>query len=119
MELKRTIPVEIIPGVSQTRFYLDLLDPMRPDIGAVELHVAHHADGDLNEHAQWYNIYMQPTEPILQILRKELQISEDDWKVVDHMLGSFRWVIYKHTNPSEIRIDEEAMKKGEWTTTYF
>lgn len=119
MAIKRTIPVEIIPGVSKTRFYMDLLDVKEFGSSAVELHVAHHANGNLKDHAQWYNIYELPTEPILQILRKELKINQDDWKVVDHMLGSFRWVVYRHTDPSEITVDEEAMRSGEWATTYF
>ena len=119
MEIRRTIPVEIIPGVSQTRFFLDFLDPLYPGGGPAELHVAHHADGNLKEHAQWYNIYEKPSDAILEIVRNSLNINEDDWKILEHMLGSFRWVIYKHTDPSEIRVDEEAMRKGEWTTMYF
>ena len=119
MELKRSIPVEIIPGVSKTRFYLDPVDAQGRLGGPVDLHVAHHSDGDLKEHAQWYNIYESPTEPILEILRTSLNIDQDDWKIVEHMLGSFRWVVYTHSDPSEIRVDEEAMRKGEWTTMYF
>lgn len=119
MEIKRTIPVEIIPGVSKTRFYLDLVDPTGFPGGPFEIHVAHHADGDLKEHAQWYNIYESPDQHILEILRENLNINEDDWKIVEHLLGSFRWVLYTHTDPSEIQVDEVAMRKGEWTTMYF
>jgi hypothetical protein len=116
---RRTIPVEIIPGVSKTRFYLDLMDPLALGGTSFDIHVAHHANGDLNDHAQWYNIYERPDEHILKLLQEELHINNDDWKVVDHMLGSFRWVLFVHTDPSEIKVDEEAMRKGEWTTTYF
>ena len=118
MEPRRLIDVQIIPGVSVTRFALDMTDPMYPD-NSVELHVAHHADGDLKNDAQWYNIYEHPSEAQLQLVRRTLKIDEDDWKVVDHLLGSFRFVIYKHSSPSEIRIDEEIIRGGEWTTSYF
>ena len=118
MELRRTIPVEIIPGVSLTRLHLAVGDPMFPD-DTTEVHVAHHSTGDLNEDAQWYNIYEHPDQNMLNILRESLHIDEEDWKIVEHMLGSFRWVLYRHSSPSEIRVDEQAMRGQEWTTTYF
>jgi hypothetical protein len=97
---------------------MDLHDPMYPD-ASTELHVAHHANGNVKDDAQWYNIYEHPTEAQLELARKALNIDEDDWKVVEHLLGSFRHVIYKHTSPSEIRVDEEIIRGGEWTTQYF
>jgi hypothetical protein len=118
VEPRRLIDLEIIPNVSLTRFHLDVENSMLPD-SSTELHVAHHADGDLNEPAQWYNIYEHPTEEIIEVARKQLRINREDWRILEHMLGSFRWVIYKHSDPSEIRVDVSAMKDGEWTTTYF
>ena len=121
MEPRRLIDADIILGESLTRFHLAVNNPMFPD-NSTELHVAHHPDGDLKEPAQWYNIYEHPTQHQLKLIRKALNIEEDDWKIVEHMLGSFRWVIYQHPDPSkraEIRVDVAGMKAGEWTTTYF
>lgn len=118
MEPRRLIDIEIVPGVSLTRFHIDMENSMFPD-RSTELHVAHHADGDLKEPAQWYNVYEHPTQELLELARNQLQINEEDWKIVEHMLGSFQWVVYKHSDPSEIRVDVAAMKAGEWTTTYF
>jgi len=118
MERRRLIPAKIVPGVSLTRFFLDLTNPMFPD-SSTEIHVAHHDTGDLKEDAQWYNIYEHPDEHALALLREQLNINEDDWKILEHVLGSFRWAIYKHTDPSEIRVDVDAMKTGTWTTSYF
>jgi hypothetical protein len=118
MERKRLVDIKIIPGVSVTRFHLAMENSMLPD-QSVELHVAHHADGDINEPAQWYNFYEHPTIEQMELARTQLHINEEDWKILDHMLGSFRWVIYRHSDPSEIRVDVRAMKDGEWTTTYF
>lgn len=119
MEPRRLIPVEIIPDVSLTRFYLETGDNIKNPGGGAEIHIAHHANGDLNDHAQWYNFYVNPDEHILAVMRTQLNINEDDWKIVEHMLGSFHWVLYKHSTPSEIRLDEKAMKEQEWKTTYF
>ena len=116
--MKRLVDIEIIPGVSRTRFHVDMENPMLPD-SSTELHVAHHADGDLTKDAQWYNIYEHPTEHQLELARKQLKINREDWKILEHMLGSFRWVIYRHSDPSEIRVDEAAARGGEWTTAYF
>lgn len=118
MQPRRLIKAKIIPGVSLTRFHMELTDPMYPD-NTTELHVAHHDTGDLKEDAQWYNIYEHPSEAQLRLVRKEFNINQEDWKILEHMLGSFRWVLYRHSDPSEIRVDVAGMKAGEWTTTYF
>ena len=118
MRSTRLIDINIIEGVSLTRFHTDMENPMLPD-ESTELHIAHHADGDLKKAAQWYNIYEHPTEHQLMLAREQLGINQEDWKILEHMLGSFRWVIYRHSDPSEIRVDVQAMKDGEWTTTYF
>lgn len=115
---RRTIDVDIVPGVSQTRFHIDMANAMLPD-QTTELHIAHHADGDLTEPAQWYNIYEHPTEFQLELARKALCLNKEDWKILEHILGSFRWALVKHTDPTEIRVDEAAMRSGEWTTAYF
>jgi len=94
---------------------------MLPD-DTTELHVAHHTSGDLSEPADWYNIYEHPTEWQLELARIGLNIDKEDWTILEHMLGSFKWVLYKHTadpHRAEIRVDVSAMKRGEWTTTYF
>ena len=94
---------------------------MLPD-QTTEFHVAHHQDGDLTEDADWYGIYEHPTEWQYELARKALKIDEEDWKIVEHMLGSYRWVVYHHAklpHRAEIRVDVPAMKAGEWTTTYF
>jgi len=118
MEPRRLIDAKIVPGKSLTRFHLEVDDPAFPD-NSTELHVAHHDEGNLKDDAQWYNIYEHPTEAQLRLVRKALKINEEDWKILEHMLGSFRWVLYKHTDPSEIRVDVNGMKADEWTTTYF
>lgn len=118
-ESTRLVDVEIIPGVSLTRFHLEVDNPMLPD-NTTEIHIAHHADGDLNEPAQWYNLYEHPNDFQLELAQKALKINEEDWKILEHILGSFRWAIYKHSDPSEIRVDEAAMRGShEWTTAYF
>jgi hypothetical protein len=118
MQPRRLIDAKIVPGKSLTRFHLAVDNPAFPD-NTTELHVAHHDTGDLKEDAQWYNLYEHPTEAQLKLVREALKINEEDWKILEHMLGSFRWVLYRHTSPSEIRVDVDGMKKGEWTTTYF
>lgn len=118
MSPRRVIDAKIIPGVSLTRFHMELTDPIYPD-NTTELHVAHHDTGDLTEDAQWYNLYEHPTEAVLTLVRKALNINQEDWRILEHMLGSFRWVLYRHSDPSEIRVDVAGMKAGEWTTTYF
>lgn len=115
---RRLIDIDIVPGVSVTRFHTEMENPMLPD-ASTELHIAHHADGDIKEPAQWYNFYEHPTDHQIELARKELQINREDWKILEHMLGSFRWVIYRHSDPSEIKVDVAAMKDGEWATTYF
>jgi hypothetical protein len=115
---RRLIDIEIIPGVSVTRLHTEMENPMLPD-NSTELHVAHHADGDIKEPAQWYNFYEHPSEHQIELVRKTLKINREDWKILEHMLGSFRWVIYRHSDPSEIKVDVAAMKDGEWTTAYF
>jgi len=121
MEPRRLIDANIVPGESVTRFHLAVDNPMFPD-SSTELHVAHHDDGDLKEPAQWYNIYEHPSEEHLRLVREALNIDEEDWKIVEHMLGSFRWVIYRHPKPpqrAEICVDVAGIKANEWTTTYF
>lgn len=121
MEPRRVIPAQVVPGESITRFHITMNNPMLPD-DTTELHVAHHTHGDLSEPADWYNIYEHPTEWQLELARKALNIDEEDWKILEHMLGSFKWVLYQHAVPpqrAEIRVDVSAMKRGEWTTTYF
>ena len=120
MELKRRrlIDIEIIPNISRTRFHVEMENPMLPD-ESTELHVCHHADGDITQPAQWYNRYEHPTEHVLELARKQLHINREDWTILEHMLGSFRWVIYRHSDPSEIKVDVVAMKNEEWATTYF
>lgn len=121
MEPRRLIDAEIHPGESVTRFHLAVNDPMFPD-SSTELHIAHHADGDFSEPAQYYNIFVHPTEWQLDLARRELNIDEEDWKILEHILGSFRWAVFYHPKPSErsrICVDVPAMRAGEWTTTYF
>jgi hypothetical protein len=121
MSPRRSIPVDIIPGKSITRFHLAVENSMLPD-SSTELHISHYPDGDFNEPAQWYNIYEHPTEWDLNLAREALNIDEEDWMILEHMLGSFHWVMFTHPTPpqrSEIRVDVPAMKAGEWTTTYF
>ena len=67
-------------------------------------------------------MYPHPREEQLTLLQEELSIDDDDWKLIEHTLGSFYWVIYEHTEPparAPIRVDILAMKSGEWATTYF
>lgn len=121
MQSRRVIPAVIIPGESITRFHMEVDSPMLPD-STTELHVAHHTHGDLNEPADWYNIFEHPTEWKLELARKFLNIDEEDWKILEHIIGSFRWAIFHHQDMprrAEIRVDTPAMKAGEWTTTYF
>ena len=121
MQPRRLIPAEIIEGKSITRFHLDVENSMLPD-SSTELHVSHYPDGDLNADAQWYNIYPHPTEWDLDLLREALNIDEEDWKILEHVLGSYHWALFEHPKPpnrSKIRVDVSAMKAGEWTTTYF
>ena len=117
-ERRRLIDAEIVAGVSITRFHTEMENPMLPD-ASTELHVAHHADGDLKTPAQWYQIYGHPTEFELELAREALHINEEDWAILEHILGSFRWATLKHSDPTEIRVDEAAMRGDEWTTTYF
>ncbi len=121
MQTKRLIDPDIIPGESITRLHLEIENSMLPD-ASTELHIAHHPHGDLNEPAQYYNIYEHPREEQLRLAREALQIDDEDWTILEHILGSFKWVIFHHPIPdrrSEIRVDVAAMKAGEWTTTYF
>lgn len=119
-ERRRLIDVEIQPGKSQTRLHIAMDNPMLPD-QTTELHIAHHADGDLKEPAQWYNIYEHPTVHQLELARQALGMNEEDWKILEHILGSFRWAIVKHTDPTEIRVDEAAIRSDgdDWETAYF
>ena len=121
MQTRRLISPEIIPGESLTRFHLDMENSMLPTSNT-ELHVSHYPDGDVSEDAQWYDIYKHPTEWVLTLVRETLNIDEEDWKILEHLLGSYYWVTYKHPigpQRSEIRVDVPAMKAGEWSTTYF
>ena len=118
---RRLIDPEIHLGKSITRFHLEMENSCLPD-SSTELHIAHHPHGDLTEAAHYYNIYEHPREEQLRLAREALKIDEEDWSIVEHMLGSFKWVAYYHPRPghrSEIRVDIAAMKAGEWTTTYF
>lgn len=118
---RRIIKPEIIPGVSITRFHLAVENSMRPD-SSTEIHASHYPDGDLTERAQWYNFYEHPRDEQLELLRWGLEIDEEDWKILEHLLGSFFWAMYFHPKPphrAKITIDEKAMKDNEWATTYF
>lgn len=120
MEKTRHIQPEFIPGESVTRMFLSSEGPFPgPD---TEIHVSHYPDGNVEEPAQWYNVYVHPTEFDMTLMRETLQIDEEDWKIVEHLLGSFKWVRYDHAIPparSSIAVDTAAMKAGEWSTTYF
>jgi len=119
MEPKRITYPEILPGESITRFHLT---EAMGAFDAQEIHIAHHPDGDLKEDAQWYDIYVNPTQYELDLLQRTLGIDFRDWSILMCMLGSFRWALYQHPLPSErseIRLDDAALKAGEWTTTYF
>jgi hypothetical protein len=118
---RRLIGAQIIPGKSISRFHLAVENSMLPD-SATELHVSHYPDGNINAAAQWYNVYGHPTEFDFALLREALNIDEEDWRILDHILGSYRWAMYEHAedpNRAKIRVDVLAMKAGEWTTTYF
>lgn len=121
MRSRRLIAAEIHPGESISRLHLEMENSTLPD-SSTELHIAHHPHGDLKEPAQYYNIYEHPREEQLRLAREALNIDEEDWAIVEHMLGSFKWVADDHPRPghrSEIRVDVAAIKAGEWTTTYF
>jgi len=120
MQPRRSIQADVVPG-AVTRFHLDMESSMLPT-NNTELHVSHYPDGDTTEHAQWYQIYEHPTEWDLTLIREALSIDEEDWKILEHLLGSYYWVVFKHPTPpqrSEIRVDVPAMKVGKWSTTYF
>jgi hypothetical protein len=121
MQPRRTIPVDIVPGESVSRFHLDMENSTLPTSNT-ELHVSHYPDGDVSADAQWYKILEHPTEWDVALLRETLNIDEEDWKILEHLLGSYCWVVYKHPvapQRSEIRVDVPAMQAGEWSTTYF
>lgn len=120
MEKRRHIDPVFIPGQSVTRMHLESGGPFPgPD---TEIHVSHYPDGDITEEAQWYGVYEHPTEFELELMRETLHIDEEDWKIVMHLLGSFKWAMVEHDIPpvrNRITVDESAMRAGEWTTTYF
>jgi hypothetical protein len=121
MQRRRAIQADIVPGESITRFHLDMENSMLPTSNT-ELHISHYPDGDVTERAQWYKICEHPTEWDFALVREALNIDEEDWKILEHLLGSYYWVVYKHpvdSQRSEIRVDVPAMQSGEWSTTYF
>lgn len=118
MMRQRLIHPDIIPGESVTRFYLC------GDFGDMDgdIHVSHYPDGDITQDAQWYSITERPTEFTLETLRKSLSIDKEDWRIIEHIMGSFRWVKFYHPVPptrSRICMDEQAARTGEWATSYF
>jgi len=119
--MKRVIHPEIKLGRSITRFYLET-EGQWGKVHSSEIHVSHYPDGNMEEPAQWYDIYNDASAKQLELLRRELNIDEDDWGILEHLLGSFKWALFFHARTSEknqIRVDEQAMKTGEWSTTYF
>ncbi len=120
MKPTRQTQPQLVPGKSVTRLHL-CANP-RLDAANADIHVAHYPDGDLAEPAQWYEIYERPDAHVIELLRKILKIDREDWKIVEHILGSFRWAMFEHPVPhkrSSIRVDIAAMQAGEWSTTYF
>ena len=117
---RRQIAPKMIPGKSITRLHLVTDNPRSPR--DFEIHASRYPDGDILEPAQWYKIYPQPIDQELKLLREEIGVDEDDWKIISHLLGSFYWVMIEHAVPPErdrIVIDEKAMRGGEWSTVYF
>lgn len=122
MPTRRTAPV-IVPGKTVTRFHLEYEGGGAYSSKApFELHVANYPNGDLEERAQWYEILERPNEDRLNVLKRELRIDDIDWRILFHTLGSFKWGIFFHPKKdekSQIKVDVDAMKKQEWSTTYF
>ena len=105
-----------------TEALIEGLHAKKPTLVTHPLTLSSRTYGDLTEAAQYYNIYEHPREEQLRLAREALQIDDEDWTILEHILGSFKWVIFHHPIPdrrSEIRVDVAAMKAGEWTTTYF
>ena len=89
-----------------------------------ELHVAHYPDGDVANEPQYYGIVKPINDDLLRIMYDRLDLPIKDRKVVEQLLGSFRWVRYihtstKHTRGGQIFTDYPAMATGYWTISYW
>ena len=119
--MKRVINPEIKPGYSITRFHLET-EGSWGRVDSSEVHASHYPEGDLSKPAQWYDIFQDASEAQLGILRTTLNIDKEDWGILEHLLGSFKWALFFHALPdrkNQIRLDEDAMRSGEWSTVYF
>lgn len=117
---RRRIKPQIIPGKSITRIYQE--SPLTFQDGNVEIHVSHYPEGDLSSPPQWYDILEVVTPKTLDSLRVNLSLDKEDWNILEHLLGSFSWVMIRHHTPltrNELMIDEEAMRSQEWSRMYF